>query len=450
MIINFISKTLLILSKIIKYQLFHSKKIWNKSFGERLSLALAEIGPVFIKLGQSLSARPDIVGIKTAANLNNLKDVVKNFSEKEVHKIITTELNDKPENLFSDFCYKPIATASIAQIHRATIKNNKNVAVKILRPNIAKIIRKDVKFLILFVHLIKFFYPKIRRLKPLEVIKDFEKNLKIEIDLSMEAANASRLFKNTKNDPESIIPKVYWQYTTKKIFTMDWIDGIPISNIAKIDSMNLCKDKISANLAISFFNQVYRDGFFHGDLHPGNIMVLPDCSIAFIDFGVMGYLDKKTKMYTARILRGFMRKNYSEVARIHFEAGYIPSNESIELFTTACGSIGESIIGKNMSEVSISKLLIQLFKVTELFNMRTQIQLLIFQKNLILIEGVGGMIYPKCNLWSLAEPWMKKWAKTNLKAHKQTMLKLTDIKNNIIKISSIIDNSNKLLIKHTQ
>jgi ubiquinone biosynthesis protein len=254
------------------------------------------------------------------------------------------------------------------------------------------------------------------RLRPKEVVKTFEHSVKQELDLRIEAACAAQLAHNCKNDKNLKIPHIYWSLTGEKMLTTEWVDGMSILDVDALEKAGLERKEVAKTLAVNFFNQVYRDGFFHADTHPGNLFIDAHGRLIMVDFGIMGRLDEDTRIFVARILHGFLTGDYDAVARVHFEAGYVPQYQSREEFAIACRAIGEPILGLPSQEVSIAKLLALLFKVTEDFDMQTQPQLLLLQKTMVLVEGIGAALYPQVNLWQLAEDWIQDWAKKNLSA----------------------------------
>jgi ubiquinone biosynthesis protein len=385
----------------------------EKNRGERLTRALKILGPSFIKLGQTLSVRPDMVGDEVADALAELQDNIPPFPSKKARKIIEKELGKPLEQLFSKFDKNPIAAASIAQVHRAVTLDGEAVAVKILRPNIERDFGKDIKLFYSMAHILKRF-KRIKRLRPVAVVDVFADSVKKELDLRLEAAAGSELKVNCANDNGVYIPKIYWPLTSRRILVTEWIDGIPVNDRDALIKSGHDLEKVTERLSVTFLNQSFRDGFFHADIHPGNLFVDSASRIVPIDFGIMGRLDKQTRIYVAEILRGFLTGDYRHVARVHFDAGYVPAHKSEDDFMLSCRAIGEPIMGLPTSQVSIAKLLAMLFKVTEDFEMETQPQLLLLQKTMVLIEGVGQKLYPQVNMWEQAEGWIKDWANNHL------------------------------------
>ncbi len=386
----------------------------KQNFGIRLTNFCKDLGPIYIKFGQTLSTRPDLIGQEVANYLKSLQDKLPAFDVAIVKAKIEENFGNKISEIFSSFDEKPIAAASIAQVHKATLISGEVVAVKILRPNISKIYNNDIIFLEFIANFITKFVKNSRRLKLREVIAIFRESMDCELNLLMEAAAASRFASNFVGDSTIYIPQIYWNLTSEEIITLEWIDGISIYDKTKLLKNQLDPDAIAAKIAIIFFNQAYRDGFFHADLHPGNIIVKKNGQVALIDFGIIGILSEDDRLAIAELLYAFLKKDYKLVATIHHKIGYIPKNTNLELFAQRCRAIAEPIIGKQIKNISIGNLLTQLFKITEEFGMETQPQLLLLQKTIVLVEGIGQSLNPEINMWQLAEPWIKKWAVKNL------------------------------------
>ena len=394
--------------------------------GERLAKALEDLGPVFIKFGQTLATRSDIIGEEFANDLAKLQDKLPPSVNFKVEEEIERELHVKIGSIFSDFNNKAVAAASIAEVFKATTTEGKIVAVKILRHGVERRFARDIQLFFWLAHLIERRLPFTKRLKPIEVVRTFAQTVKIEMDLRLEAAAASELKENMENDSGVYIPEVDWNRTSKRVLTIEWIDGIPIHDTKKLVKHGFDLKKLCENFAVLFFNQAYRDGFFHADLHPGNILVDKQGRIVFIDFGIMGRLDKKTRIYITEILRGFLQRDYLYVAKLHFAAGYVPDDQSLYSFAQACRSVGEPIVGMPASKISVAKLLSHLFQVTKAFKMETQPQLLLIQKTTVLVEGVGAKLNPEVNIWKLAEPWIEKWASKNMGLDAKMVDAITD------------------------
>ena len=324
--------------------------------------------------------------------------------------ITESEFKKKLEDLFLEFNEISTAAASIAQVHKAKTKNGVNVAVKILRPNIELAFKQDIE---LFFYLAKKVEKKNKRFRATEVVQNFAENIKIELDLRLEAASASELRENCIQDDNLYIPEIDWERTSSKVLTLEWVDAVSIYETQELSAKNLNLNNLAKNLALIFFNQAFRDGFFHADLHPGNVLVRDDGKIVLVDYGIMGRLSKDSRLYVAQILYGFLKRDYHYIAKVHFNAGYI-KKESIEHFAQYCRAIGEPIIGMPVNKISIAHLLTSLFKITEDSGVQIQPKLLSLQKTMMLVEGIGHRLNPEINMWQLVEPWVEQWAIENL------------------------------------
>ena len=394
----------------------------QKSSGEKLCTALQGMGTTFIKLGQFLATRPDIIGEDMAKDLEKLQDKVPAFDLYEAKKIIKKEIGEKQFKNIIELS-EPIAAASIAQVHIAKIKNEnheKQVAVKILRPNIEKLFNEELDALMLFAYIIENSISKAKRLKLIEVVHLLREITNIEMDLRFEAAAANELYENTHEDHGFNVPKIYWNYTTKRILTLDKVDGISIREQDKLRDLGVDLKKLAENLIQHFLKQAVRDGFFHGDMHQGNLFVDNKGNIIPVDFGIMGRLDKYNRKYLAEILYGFIQRDYVKVAEVHFEAGLVPRDTSKEEFAQALRSVGEPIFGQSIKDISGGNLLAQLFEITEKFNMPTQTPLLLLQKTMVVVEGVARKLYPETNIWEISRPVLEDWIK-NVKSPKATL-----------------------------
>ena len=388
--------------------------IKNKTSGEKLCLALQGMGTTFIKLGQFLATRPDIIGDGIAKNLERLQDKLPAFSTNEAKEIIKKEIGVKSYNEIISID-EPIAAASIAQVHFIKIKvknEEKNLALKVLRPNIHKTVNEELDALMFLAFLIENFVRKTKRLKLVEVIHLLKEITNVEMDLRFEAAAASELYENTKNDNFIKVPKIYWNFTSKQTLALDRIDSIPIRDTERLKNSNVDFKKLSRNLIQTFLKQAVRDGFFHADMHQGNLFVDTDGNILPIDFGIMGRLDKNNKKYLAEILYGFIKRDYNKVAQIHLLAGLVPPNTSKDELAQALRSIGEPIFGQAIKDISGGNLLSQLFDITEKFNMQTQTQLLLLQKTMVSVEGLARKLNPEANIWEISKPILEDWIKS--------------------------------------
>ena len=400
------------------------KKLVNnqKKPGEKLCLALEGMGTTFIKLGQFLATRPDIIGEELADNLEKLQDKLPAFDTYEAKKIIKKEVGETQYKNILELS-EPIAAASIAQVHIAKIKEeneNREVAIKILRPNIEKLFNEELDALMLFAYIIENTFSKAKRLKLVEVVYLLREITNIEMDLRFEAAAASELYENTKNDNRFNVPKIYWNYTTKKVLALDKVDGISIREHKKLKEIGIDLKFLAENLIQHFLKQAIRDGFFHGDMHQGNLFVDKQGNIIPVDFGIMGRLDKNNRKFLAEILYGFIQRDYVKVAEVHFQAGLVPQNTSKDEFAQALRSVGEPIFGQSIKDISGGNLLAQLFEITEKFNMPTQTPLLLLQKTMVVVEGVARKLYPETNIWQVSRPVLEDWLK-DMKSPKSTL-----------------------------
>ncbi|MFM9843614.1 MAG: 2-polyprenylphenol 6-hydroxylase [Dongiaceae bacterium] len=386
--------------------------------GERLAAALVQLGPAFIKFGQMLSTRADLIGEQTASDLSMLQDQLAPFSAAAARATIELELGRPVEELFLTFDDQPISAASIAQVHLATIEPtdvipNGEVAVKVLRPGIEAALARDIDLLRWLAEMTERAQPRLRRLKPVEVVDTFAETVKTEMDLRLEAAAAAELAANFAQDPTYLVPPIDWRLTARRVMTQQRISGIPIDDRDAILAAGHNIREVLSKAAAIFFNQVFRDGYFHGDQHPGNMFVDAEGRIGVVDFGIMGRLDRATRFYLADMLLGFLNRDYRRVAEIHFDAGYVPPHQSLDSFAQACRSIGEPIFGRPLQEISFARVLGQLFQLAEGFEMEVQPQLLLLQKNMLMAEGVSRRLDPELNTWTLAQPLIEVWMREN-------------------------------------
>lgn len=381
-----------------------------EKIGDKFVKLLPSLGPAFIKMGQILATRSDIIGPILSKKLEQLQDRIKPCDFKKVQGVIENAINYSDFDIIEE---NAISAASIAQVHKGLLKSGQFVAIKVLRPGV-NFKFKDNLDLLRFLSKITAFFLNTDRLKLSEVINRVEKMSIVEMDLRMEAAAADKLRENLEDDKEVYVPKIFWQYITSEVLVSEWIDGIAMHDKENIIKRGFDIESITKNFAVTFFNQAFRDGFFHADLHQGNILIDNEGRIVFLDFGIMGNLDYMNRIFVAEILKSFLERNYRKVAELHVEAGFIEKSESIELFELACRSIGETILNKPSKEVSISSLLKQLFDIAKNFNMSIQPQLLLLQKTMVTVEGVSISLNNNNNIWLLIRPWIKKWARSNL------------------------------------
>ncbi|WP_196158591.1 ubiquinone biosynthesis regulatory protein kinase UbiB [Reinekea sp. G2M2-21] len=382
--------------------------------GRRLRLALERLGPVFIKFGQILSTRRDLLPEEMADELAYLQDRVAPFAGEVAQRIVEQQLGKPIAELFAEFDLQPLASASIAQVHTATLSNGDKVVVKVIRPGIEKVIRKDVRLMKMMAGLMNLI-PDGKRLRPLEVVEEFERTILDELDLLREGANAATLRRNTIDDGKLYVPVVYWEYTRKQVLVLERIYGVPVSDIETLKASNT-NFKVLAERGVEiFFSQVFRDSFFHADMHPGNVFVdisNPDIpKYIGIDCGIVGSLSREDQSYLAQNLLAFFNRDYYRVAELHVESGWVPANTRVNEFEAAIRSVCEPIFEKPISEISFGLLLIRLFQTARRFDMSVQPQLVLLQKTLLNIEGLGRQLYPQLDLWKTAKPFLENWVK---------------------------------------
>ncbi len=411
--------------------------------GQRLAAALTQLGPSFIKLGQALSIRADLIGETVAADLSELQDRLPPFPAARARETVVAELGRPLDELFLDFDDLPVAAASIAQVHFATTTDGTPVAVKILRPGIETQFARDLDLLLWLAECIERYVPRLRRLRPVEVVNTLAETVRTEMDLRLEAAAASELAENFAGDPDFRVPRVDWQRTARRVLTLERISGIPVDEREALIAAGHDPQDIVAKAARAFFKQVFRDGFFHADMHPGNVFVTADGTLVAVDFGIMGRLDQRTRHYLADMLVGFLNGDYRSVAEVHFRAGYVPATQSIGAFTQACRAIGEPILGRPLHEISLARLLAQLFQVTEQFQMETQPQLLLLQKTMLVCEGVGRRLAPDVNMWSLARPLIEEWMAANRSVEARTRNAVNEVLARLEELPAFIANLEK-------
>ena len=418
--------------------------------GERLSRSLESMGTTFIKLGQFLATRPDIIGEELSLKLEKLQDRLPPFSIHEAKEIIKEDLGIDAFNSIIDLS-EPVAAASIAQVHKAKINDNgtiKDVAIKILRPNIKKIFNEEIDAMMLFAFIIESFVKKTKRLKLVEVVFLLKEITNLEMDLRFEAAAANEYAENTKNDAGFKVPEIYWNFTSENVMTLDWIDGISIREAEELKKRNLDTNKIAEDIIQHFLRHAVRDGFFHADMHQGNIFVDNSGQIVPIDFGIMGRLDKLSKRFLAEILFGFIQRDYRKVAEVHLVAGLVPKEVPIDDLAQALRSIGEPIFGQEVKDISGGKLLKQLFDVTEKFNMQTQPQLLMLQKTMVVVEGVARRLNPETNIWETSKPVLEKWLKETkdpINSINETLKDSVEVLKRLPNLPEVMDKANQAL-----
>ena len=383
---------------------------------DRIGKAVSRLGPSYVKMGQFLATRPDVVGDGFANDLAQLQDRMPFFSINAAKATIRGSLGRPVEDLYTEFS-DPIAAASIAQVHPARIATpdgEKKVAVKVIRPGIRQRFNEDLGAMYLVSHLQERFVRSSRRLRPVEVTRSLERTTKIEMDLRLEAAAISEMTENTAGDPGFRLPKVDWERTGRDVVTMEWIDGVKMSDLQGLKAAGHDLEELAVTLIQSFLRHTLRDGFFHADMHPGNLFVDDKGLIVAVDMGIVGRLGKKDRRVLAEILYGFITRDYMRVAEAHFEAGYVPGHHNKASFAQAIRAIGEPIHGQSAETISMGKLLTLLFEITEIFDMSTQTQLINLQKTMVVVEGVSRMLDPHFNMWKASEPVVGKWIEENL------------------------------------
>jgi len=379
--------------------------------GLRLASALQEMGPSFIKLGQALSTRSDLFGEIFTVDLATLQDHLPPFSGAQARATVEEELGRPVEECFREFGNTPVAAASIAQVHFAITAQGEEVAVKVLRPGIEEAFAADVSLFYWLARMSLRGRPEMRRLKPVEAVSMMEKTVAVEMDMRMEAAAASELRGNFADNPDFHVPRVDWSRTAQRVLTLERVSGLRVDDFDGLGRAGLDPDRILATTTSALFRQIFCDGFFHADPHPGNIFVNDKGGVVVVDFGIMGRLDEKTRIYLADMLAGFMAGDYMKVADLHFCAGYVPENQSRQDFAQACRAIVEPIFGLPLHEISIARLLSQLFQVTKKFEMEVQPQLLLLQKTLLVAEGVGRSLNPCVNMWQMTRLLIEDWVR---------------------------------------
>ena len=384
--------------------------------GPRLSRALERMGPAYLKLGQFLATRPDVVGVVLARDLESLQDRLPPFSQGEAEAAIGIAL-ERPINQVFASLGPPVAAASIAQVHRGEVLRDgvrHPVAIKVLRPNVASRFRRDLSDFFFVAHKAEVYSAEARRLRLVEVINTMSRSVSMEMDLRLEAAALSEMAENTEGDPDFRVPKIDWDRTAHNVLTMEWVDGIPLSDHARLQQANVDLPDLGRKVIQSFLRHALRDGFFHADMHPGNLFLADDGRLIAVDFGIMGRLGTKERRFLAEILLGFITRNYRRVAEVHFEAGYVPSHHSVENFAQAIRAIGEPIHNRTAEEISMARLLTLLLEVTGLFDMRTRPELILLQKTMVVVEGVARTFNPRLDIWRVAEPVVREWIELNL------------------------------------
>lgn len=386
----------------------------SKTRGESLRLGLESLGPIFVKFGQILSTRQDLLPEDIVAELSKLQDQVPPFPSKKAVAKIEAALGQSINDVFSEFEEKPLASASVAQVHAGKLHDGSEVIVKVLRPKIKKVIRNDIALLYLVARLTQALWRQGKRLRPVELVNEFEQTLLDELDLMREAANASQLRRNFIDSTIMYVPKIHWTYMKNNIMVMERIHGVPIANVDELKARGTNMKKLAERGVTIFFTQVFRDSFFHADMHPGNLFVdisdPEDPRYLGVDFGIMGTLSPEDQHYLAENIIAFFHRDYRRIAVLHVESGWVSSNTRIDQFESAIRTVSEPIFEKPLKDISFGQLLLKLFQTAERFNMVIQPQLMLLQKTLFNIEGLGRRLYPELDLWETAKPFMEQWA----------------------------------------
>lgn len=379
-----------------------------------LTRALQALGPAYIKFGQVLSTRPDVVGNELAVQLRVLQDKLPPFSTKVAKAEVEKELGVKVDDVFSEFS-EPVAAASIAQVHKARLRDGGEfVAVKVLRPGVERAFQKDIDAFYLAAAIIDALSPSSRRLRPIDVIEHFEGVVLGELDLRLESASASEFANNTQEDAGFTLPRVRWHLSARRVMTMDWAEGINAADVDAIAAAGHDLTELSQRVLQLFLNHALRDGFFHADMHHGNLKIAENGDIIAYDFGIMGHLDEYTRRVYAEILFGFIRRDYKRVAEVHFEAGYVPADRDVDEFARALRAVGEPIFGMDANRISMARLLSYLFEVTERFGMETRTELILLQRTMVVVEGVARTFDPRMNIWDAAKPVVESYIKDSI------------------------------------
>lgn len=401
--------------KLISFPFYLYPRKRKLSRAQRLRFALEELGPIFVKFGQILSTRPDLFPPDIIEELTQLQDNVAPFDSKEFQIIIEKALGQSVEELFESYEHEPLASASIAQVHGIVLKDGSKAVVKVVRPGIEKIIEEDTALLGLLALWVERLSTIGKRLRPIEVVRDYKETVFDELDLIREGANAAQLRRNFEDSDKLYIPKIYWDYSRSNVLVMERIDGIPINDLKRINEQGTNLKLLAERGVEIFFTQVFEHNFFHADMHPGNVFVSKvspsSPSYLAIDMAIVGSLTKEDQYYLARNLIAMFRRDYRQVAELHVRSGWVPEDTSISSFESAIRSVCEPLFHKPLKEISFGEALISLFKTAQRFDMQVQPQLVLLQKTLLNIEGLGRQLYPDLDLWETAHPFLEKWLK---------------------------------------
>jgi ubiquinone biosynthesis protein len=391
---------------IMWWRLLHNKEVGR---GVRIRRTLEDLGPIFVKFGQILSTRRDLLPDDLAEELTKLQDRVPPFPGSEAVAIIEKAYGQPLSAVFAEFDEVPLASASIAQVHTAKLLDGTDVVVKVVRPNIEPVLRRDIGLLYIIASNLQRYWSEGRRLRPLEVVAEFEKTLFDELDLMREAASATQIRRNFSGSEMLYVPEVYWPHCRKRVMVMERIHGIPVGNIQAIRDAGIDLKALSARGVEIFFTQVFRHNFFHADMHPGNIFVSPEGQYIAVDFGIVGTLSRDDQRYLAENFLAFFKRDYQRVAELHVESGWVPHDTRVDEFEAAIRTVCEPIFERPLADISFGQLLLRLFQTARRFNMEVQPQLVLLQKTLLNIEGLGRQLYPELDLWQTAKPFLERW-----------------------------------------
>ncbi|WP_428354241.1 ubiquinone biosynthesis regulatory protein kinase UbiB [Methyloprofundus sp.] len=429
----------------LRFLAVFSPNFWRKTDfgarGVRIRRTLEDLGPIYVKFGQALSTRKDILPDDIADELVKLQDKVPPFSNQQAREVIEKELGMSIDTAFAEFSASPLASASVAQVHAAVLHTGEQVVVKVLRPDVEKWIHSDIGLLYELAYFAEKFWDDAKRLHAKEIVAEFEKTLLDELDLIREAGNASKLRRNFENSEAIYIPEIHWEFTRKKVLVMERIYGIPVGNIDELRENNADFKLLAERGVEIFFTQVFRDNFFHADMHPGNIFVeLPGKYIA-VDFGIVGTLSPSDQRYLAENFLAFFNQDYRRVAEMHLASGWVPADTRVEEFESAIRSVCEPIFDKPLKDISFGLLLLRLFQTARRFDMQVQPQLVLLQKTLLNIEGLGRQLYPDLDLWQTAKPFLEDWFKERLSPKtkiKQALQKFPELAEKFPEIPSLL------------
>ncbi|WP_444889060.1 ubiquinone biosynthesis regulatory protein kinase UbiB [Microbulbifer sp. DLAB2-AA] len=392
--------------------------------GERLRRALEELGPIFVKFGQLLSTRPDLLPPDVVEQLDYLQDKVPPFPSDQCRALIEEALGASVDEVFASFEHEPLAAASVAQVHAAVLNSGESVVVKVLRPGIGEVIQEDLRLLRVIARAIERFVPEGRRLRPVEVVEDYRHTIEGELDLTREAANGTQLRRNFTDSPLLYIPQVYWDYTRENVLVLERINGIPVTDLAQLREQDTNMPLLAERGVEIFFKQVFEYNFFHADMHPGNIFVSREHpqrpQYIAIDTAIVGSLSREDQYYLARNLLAMFRRDYRMVAELHVQSGWVRADTPVNAFEAAIRAVCEPIFEKPLGEISFARVLISLFQTARRFDMAVQPQLVLLQKTLLNIEGLGRQLYPELDLWKTAHPFLERWMRERI--HPKTLV----------------------------